>query len=145
MNTLYESDFFRWTQETSAHLRRGEFNQIDIHALVEEVEDLGKKEKRALKSRLAVLIRDLLKWDLQPAKRSTSCQATIELQRSQIEELLADSPSLKPLLDEILPRAYSDGILRAIRETGVARKAFDETCPYTVEDILKTKDVSVHC
>ena len=76
----YDADFFRWTQETSDHLRRGEFARIDVAALVEEVEDLGKREKSALQSRIAFLISHLLKWDLQPAKRSRSWQATIELQ-----------------------------------------------------------------
>ena len=79
MNSLYEADFFQWTQETSDRLRRGEFATIDVPALVEEVEDLGKRQKSALQSRLAVLIGHLLKWDQQPEKRSKSWRATIEL------------------------------------------------------------------
>jgi hypothetical protein len=54
MNNLYEADFFQWTQETSDRLRRGEFTKIDVPALVEEVEDLGKREKSALQNCLAV-------------------------------------------------------------------------------------------
>src|ERR1700730_4051067 len=104
----YDADFFQWTQETSDHLRRGEFARIDVSALVEEVEDLGKREKSALQSRVAVLISHLLKWDLQPAKRSRSWQATIEFQRSRIERLLKKSPSFRPFLYESLPDAYSD-------------------------------------
>ena len=141
----YDADFFRWTQETSDHLRRGEFARIDVAALVEEVEDLGKREKSALQSRIAVLISHLLKWDLQPAKRSRSWQATIELQRNRIERLLRDSPSLRPYLSEILPDAYSEAVLLAIKDTGLDRKTFGQTCPYSAGEILSAKDVSVHC
>ncbi len=142
---LYEADFYRWTQDTSDRLRRGEFTEIDLSALVEEVEDLGKREKNALESRLSVLICHLLKWDLQPGKRSNSWQATIALQRSRVERLLKQSPSLGPFLREALPGAYADAVLRTIQETGLDRKAFVETCPYGIEEILRTKDVSVHC
>ena len=135
----YDADFFRWTQETSDHLRRGEFARIDVAALVEEVEDLGKREKSALQSRVAVLISHLLKWDLQPAKRSRSWQATIELQRSRIERLLKDSPSLRPFLSEILPDAYSEAVLLAIKDTGLDRKTFAQTCPYSADEILSAK------
>ena len=145
MNSLYEADFFQWTQETSARLRRGEFAKIDVPALVEEVEDLGKRQQSALQSRLAVLIGHLLKWDRQAAKRSNGWQATIKLQRSRIERLLSQSPSLRPFLCETLPQAYSDAVLLAIKDTGLDEKLFPKTCPYTIEEILSSKDVSGLC
>src|SRR5712691_8653754 len=133
MNNLYEADFFQWTQETSDRLRRGEFTKIDVPALVEEVEDLGKRQQSALQSRLAVLIGHLLKWDRQSGKRSGSWQATIQLQRNRIERLLSQSPSLRPFLAEILPQAYSDAVLLAIKDTGLDERMFPKTCPYTAE------------
>ena len=142
---LYEADFYQWTQETTDRLRRGEFTQVDVPALVEEVEDLGKREKSALQSRLEVLISHLLKWDCQPAKRSKSWQATIELQRSKIERLLSASPSLRPFLSETLSTIYSEAVLRAIKDTGLDRHVFAGTCPYSVQQILSSKDVSVNC
>jgi hypothetical protein len=142
---LYEADFYQWTKDTSDRLRRGEFTEIDLSALVEEVEDLGKREKNALESRLSVLICHLLKWDLQPGKRSRSWQATIALQRSRIERLLKQSPSLRPFLCEVLPDAYADAVLRTIKETGLDTKIIAEACPYNLEEILSTKDVSVQC
>jgi len=145
MNNLYEADFFQWTQETSDRLRRGEFTRIDVPALVEEVEDLGKRQKSALQNRLAVLIGHLLKWDQQTGKRSSSWQATIKLQRSRIERLLKQSPSLRSFVSETLQEAYSDGVLLAIKDTGLDEKMFPTTCPYTAEEILTTKDVSVRC
>ena len=94
---LYDSDYYEWTRETADALRRGEFATLDIASLVEEVEDLGKRERAALESRLTVLLAHLLKWDFQPSKRSRSWQATIELQRTRIERLLRQSPSLRPV------------------------------------------------
>jgi len=141
--SLYETDYHRWTQETAEQLRRGERALmevgIDVPALLEEVEDLGKKEQNALQSRLAILIGHLLKWDEQPAKRSRSWQATIELQRKRIERLLQKSPSLRHYLPEILSDAYSDGILLAVKETGVDRDRF--VTQYTLDEILTTKSV----
>jgi hypothetical protein len=142
---LYEADYYRWTQDTSERLRRGEFTKIDVSALVDEVEDLGKRERSALESRLAVLICHLLKWDCQPAKRSRSWQATIELQRTRVERLLRQSPSLRPFAAEALPEVYAEAVLRAIKETGLDRKAFPDACPYSLEEILRTKEVAVNC
>ena len=142
---LYDADFYQWTQDTAERLRRGEFSDIDVLALVEEVEDLGKKQKSALQNRLAVLIAHLLKWDCQPAKRSSSWQATIQLQRNSIQRLLKQSPSLRPFLIETLSEIYPDGVLRAIKDTGLDKGSFADRCPYTVDEILSTKDVSVRC
>ena len=108
------------------------------------MEDLGKRHKSTLISRLEVLIAHLLKWDCQPAKRSVSWQAAIQLQRRKIARLLSQSPSLQPFLNDSLDDAYSDAVLRSISETGFDRKHFPETCPYTVDEILSTKDVSAH-
>lgn len=142
---LYETDFYAWTQETAIRLRRGEFTEIDLSALVEEVESLGKGQKSALQSRLTVLIAHLLKWDHQPAKRSASWQATIQLQRSRIHRLLAQSPSLRPFLHDVLPDAYSDAVLLAVRQTGFDQEKFAASSPYTLDEILKDKDVSTRC
>jgi hypothetical protein len=135
--TQYETDFYQWTQETACRLRSGEFTRIEIEALVEEVEDLGKREKSALQSRLAVLICHLLKWEHQPAKRSKSWQATIELQRNRIKRLLNQSPSLGPFLNESLADTYSDAVLLAVKQTGLGKEKFPETCAYALEDILE--------
>jgi Domain of unknown function DUF29 len=142
---LYEADYYRWTQETSERLRCGKFSEIDVAALVDEVEDLGKRERSAIESRLAVLICHLLKWDCQPAKRSRSWQATVELQRTRVERLLRQSPSLRPFASEALPEIYAEAVLRAIKETGLDRNSFSAACPYTLEEILVAKEVAVNC
>jgi hypothetical protein len=61
MGTDYEVDFFAWSQEQARLLRSGRFSQLDVAHLVEEIEDFGKRERRAFECRLAVLIGHLLK------------------------------------------------------------------------------------
>ena len=64
MNTRYEADVVAWAQEQAALLRAGRFSEIDIANIAEEIEDVGKSEKRELASRMAVLLAHLLKWKI---------------------------------------------------------------------------------
>lgn len=139
----YDADYYQWTQDTARRLRSGEFNKIELAALIDEVEDLGKRERAALENRLIVLICHLLEWDYQPQKRTRSWQATIKLQRIRLERLLRQSPSLRPVVAETLAGAYSEAVLLAVRETGMEEAAFPRACPYTVAEILCDKDVSL--
>ena len=104
---------------------------------------MGKRQKSAVQSRLAVLIAHLLKWNCQPSKRSRSWQATIELQRSRIEKLLRQSPSLRPFLSETLAEVYPDAVLLAIKDTGLNKSSFAETSAYSIDEILTGKNISI--
>jgi hypothetical protein len=64
--SLYEQDFYQWTQEQAALLRAGALSQLDMANLIEEVESMGRSQKKELSSRLSVLITHLLKWEFQP-------------------------------------------------------------------------------
>ena len=92
--SLYDQDFATWTSETARLLRARRFDEIDIEHVAEEIEDMGKSEKRELLSRLSVLVLHLLKWKFQREKRSSSWKATILTQRTELGRLLEDSPSL---------------------------------------------------
>jgi len=132
----YEEDFYAWTVEQSRLLRSGELTTIDTANIAEEIESMGRSDRRELKSRLVVLVVHLLKWRHQPAARSRSWSATIDEQRLQIESVLTESPSLRPMAAAILPQAYSIARARAIAETGLADEAFSEACPFTEDDVL---------
>ena len=112
-NILYEQDFYLWIQTTVQQLKENKLNEIDIPNLIEEIESMGRSEKRELKSRLIVLLMHLLKWHYQPEKRSESWRSTITEQRICIEGLLEDSPSLKPLLSEVFEDCYQKARLKA--------------------------------
>lgn len=100
--TLYDQDFYAWTQQQAELLRSGTWERLDIDNLVEEIESLGRQQRQELENRLGVLLGHLLKWRFQPDMRSRSRTATIREQRQQIQDLLDDNPSLKPYLQEAI-------------------------------------------
>ena len=113
--TLYDEDFYAWTQHTADLVRTGQWHAIDPEVLAEELESLGKSQKRELENRLEVLVMHLLKWEYQPELRATghSWYDTILEQRSQIARLLRDNPSLRPQVPALLVDVYPDARQRA--------------------------------
>jgi Domain of unknown function DUF29 len=136
MQSLYETDFYAWTQEQAKLLRVKQWSELDLPNLIEEIESLGKQQRAELRNRLKVLIGHLLKWEYQTAKRSRSWLMTIRVQRRDTQELLAENPSLKPYLQEALHKVYESGRDLAVGETNLPLKTFPENCPYTLEEIF---------
>ncbi|MDZ8139483.1 MAG: DUF29 domain-containing protein [Nostoc sp. DedQUE04] len=134
---LYEQDFYLWTQTIAQQLKENNFNEIDIPNLIEEVESIGRSEKRELRNRLIVLLMHLLKWQYQPEKRIESWRSTISEQRICIETLLEDSPSLQPLLAEVFEVCYQKARFKAFDETGIKLNFFPQESPFTLEETLK--------
>lgn len=137
--SLYETDFYAWTEEQVALLRDRQWNQIDLQNLIEEIESLGKQQRQELRNRLSVLIGHLLKWEFQPQRRSRSWLATLRIQRLDTVELLEDNPSLKPYLKEALYKAYLKGVELAVRETDLPNRTFPSECPYSLMEILNDR------
>lgn len=134
--TLYDTDFYAWTQAQAKTLKAGLWSTLDIENLVEEIESLGRQERQELQNRLGILIGHLLKWQYQPQNRNNSWRSTLREQRRRIDQLLIDSPSLKPFLPEALARSYDDGLDLAVRETGLDYGRFPAHCAYTLAQIL---------
>ncbi|WKT80273.1 DUF29 domain-containing protein [Thermosynechococcus sp. PP45] len=133
---LYDTDFYAWTLEQAKLLKAGDFGHLDIAHLVEEIEALGRQERRELENRLGILIGHLLKWDYQPQKRSKSWRATIREQRRAVEKLISQNPSLQPYLPQAIAEAYESGKDLVVRETPLDYSDLPETCPYTLEKVL---------
>ncbi len=68
----YDDDFNAWTQHTAQLLRQRRWDKLDLEPLIEEVEDLGKSERSAIKSQLDRVLLHLLKWAFQPQRRTDS-------------------------------------------------------------------------
>ena len=136
MSELYDRDFYAWANEQAALLRAGRLSAADIAHIAEEIESMGRSEKRELTSRLAMLLAHLLKWRFQPGRRGRSRQATIREQRSEVADLLADNPSLGARLDELLPNAYGKAVQIAIRETDLPEETFPAICPWSFEQAM---------
>ncbi|SNR97499.1 MULTISPECIES: DUF29 domain-containing protein [unclassified Azospirillum] len=137
--TLYDRDFYAWANEQAALLRAGKLDVADIAHIAEEIESMGKTEKRELISRLVVLLLHLLKWQYQPERRGASWEATIRNQRLDIEEHLADNPSLKAKLPEAIQAAYERARNSATAETGLARSTFPTACPWGFDAIINAE------
>ncbi|GCL38662.1 MULTISPECIES: DUF29 domain-containing protein [Sphaerospermopsis] len=135
---LYEQDFYLWIETTAQHLRKGDFTEVDLGNLIEEIESMGRSEKRELKSRLIVLLMHLLKWHYQPEKRSASWQSTITEQRICLEELLEDSPSLQPLFTELFADCYNKARLKASQETGIKLNFFPQESPFSLDEVMNS-------
>jgi len=133
----YETDFYTWTQEQSALLKAGQFSELDLDNLVEEIESMGRSEKRALESRLTVLLQHLLKWQYQPVRRGRSWQLTIKIQRIEFLKVLRDNLGLKNGLEQLLVDAYLSAVIKASQETGLDESIFPEHCPWAMADIIR--------
>ena len=132
----YESDFYGWTQEQAALLRAGRLADLDIENLIEEVETMGRSEKRELESRLTILLLHLLKWKYQEVRRGRSWELSIIEQRLKFDQILEENPGLKPKLDEILTKAYKFAIIQASRETKISKNVFSQECPWKLSQII---------
>lgn len=134
--TLYETDFYAWTQCQAALLREEEFEQVDWDNLIEEIESLGKSQRQEVRSRLVVLIMYLLKLTYQPQRRSRSWRVTVITQRADLEPLLHDNPSLRAQLDALVALAYPTAVKKAAAETGLGKHVFPSECPWTLSQML---------
>jgi len=132
----YEKDFYSWLMGNAQLLREQRFDKIDVDHIAEELESMGRSEKRELISRFAVLLAHLLMWQFRAAKRSRSWKNTIMVQRLDIIDLLEDSPSLRYQVEVKLDKVYKKAILKAEDETGIDKKHFPLRCPYSFEETL---------
>ncbi|MBK1695130.1 hypothetical protein CKO09_10320 [Chromatium weissei] len=133
--TQYDADFFLWTQQQADLLRQGQLTAIDITNLAEEIDNMGKRDRRALTSHLANLLLHLLKWDYQPVRRSTSWRLSIRNARQEIELILNDSPSLRQQLPTLIDTAYPIARRNAADETGLPLTDLPELCPFNITHI----------
>ncbi len=136
LKSLYQTDFHAWTQQQVKLLKSQAWHGLDVDNLIEELEDLGRRERQELRNRLSILLGHLLKWQFQSSQRSNSWLATIHEQRDQVALLLAENPSLKPYLTEALDIAYQSGLNLAVRETELPYETFPTTCPYSLDEVM---------
>ncbi len=134
--TGYEEDFYAWTLEQAKLLRSGEFSKIDALNVAEEIESVGRRDRRELADRLENLIGELLKWRSQPGARCGNWQSDILQQRFEIENIIEDSPSLRQFATTCLADVYSDARKQVIEVMGLLQPDFPADCPFTLDQVL---------
>jgi hypothetical protein len=133
---LYDTDFYTWTQQQAALLREGKVHDLDLANLAEEIESLGKSDRRALEHQLERLMMHLLKWRYQPGRRSRSWRGSIWTARRAIQRLLRDNPSFWQHVPRMLQEDYAGVRKEASAETSLPLATFPEGCPWTQEQVL---------
>jgi uncharacterized protein DUF29 len=136
MSQSYHTDFYAWTMEQATLLREGRLASADVANIAEEIESMGRAEKRELVNRLTILLLHLLKWHFQPGFRSASWNSSIREQRIRLRDHLDDNPSLKAELDDAFARAYKLAVIAAARETGLPEADFPKTRPYDFKQVV---------
>ena len=146
MATKYEADFYGWTQEQSAKLRRLLVERsnldIDLENIAEEIDSMGRSDRRQLVSRLDEIDNHLMKlafsllWEPRQQWKNS-----VQGQRRGIAKLLKESPSLRPQLDQALAEAHVDA-LRSFDDTKLIElnmpAALPVTCPFELAQMLDT-------
>ena len=108
---LYEQDFVAWCEDTANKLKKRDLDHLDFENLIEEIESLGRSDRRELKNRLTVLFAHILKrMYVNSPEKFNGWELTIIEQRRQIQDLLEDSPSLKSYLAEIFAKVYANAL-----------------------------------
>jgi uncharacterized protein DUF29 len=142
---LYEGDYYAWIREQVRALREHRVEDLDWPNLMEEIEDLGKSERRALQSQVARLVEHLLKLTYAPIRVSRpnrrGWEVTIRSARRRIRRLLNESPSLRSKLDQIFTEGYEDGRDDALAEMGLRDSTIPETPPWTFEEVIDDRFV----
>ncbi len=132
----YEEDFAAWSTEQAALIRAGRWAELDVENVAEEIESLGRSDRRALASHMQIVLMHLLKWQFQPELRGNGWRRSVRNGRDQLDMLVRESPSLRRELPDFRARSYPKARLDAADETGLPVKTFPEECPYSIEQIL---------
>ncbi|MFM2062270.1 MAG: hypothetical protein RLZZ507_1940 [Cyanobacteriota bacterium] len=135
--SLYEKDYLLWIEDIVNKLKNRDIEGLDFENLIEEIEDLGRSDKRELESRLRELLEHILKRNY---VNMPDCYRgwveSIDKQRIALEDLLAESPSLKPYFSLVFDKAYAN-TLKIVRRS-YPQCEFPDTWPFSrdIEEML---------
>ncbi len=135
-HSLYDQDFYSWAQQQAEALRAGRLSELDLENLAEEIESMGRSDRRALESHLRNVLMHLLKWKYQHWMRTPGWRQSIRNSRAAAAKRLKESPSLKAKLQDILQDEYPYARADAADETGLRLDDFPPACPWTLEQLL---------
>jgi hypothetical protein len=119
-------------------LRSGNVGEADLDHIAEEIEDMGKSQRRELESRVRTVLMHLLKLEFLPTRSNRSVrswEATLRTQRIELAALLKGNPSLVPKVCVAIAEVYDDALDLAAGETGLPLTAFPASSPYNADQV----------
>ena len=136
--TGYKDDLATWATEQADALRGRRWDDVDIEHVAEEIEDLAKSDRRALRSHYSGLLAHLMKWKFASAEErertGRGWLQSIANHRAEIDFILDDSPSLRALFED--PQWFAK-----IVEHAIAKSSLDSSrtgrWQFHYRDILK--------
>jgi hypothetical protein len=135
---LYEEDFPLWAERQAALLRAKRFDVLDLDNLIEEVEDLSRRERETVETYADTIMEHLLKLSLSPAGRPRrGWLVTVDKQRIKLARKL--TTTLRNHLAAELTTLYAGlrrPVARQLEKDGVPPEALPAACPYTLDQIL---------
>jgi hypothetical protein len=132
----YLEDYGAWVLAQLQLLRNGEFDELDLENLVEEIEGLARSDFDSFVSAIRIVLIHMLKWDIQSDYRSRSWAVSIDGHRIRVTQRLEDSPSYKSRIEEAVARAYRRARYDASKETRLPLKHFPTDCPFSFDEIM---------
>jgi hypothetical protein len=136
--TLYDRDFYSWTQDQAARLREAGALRLnaglDWGHLAEEIESMGRSDRREIRSRLEILLLHLLKlaWSPDEPPRA-GWRETVTEQRRRLQLVLEDSPSLRGFPAESLAACWQAACEDCEQALGLAIPTAGDGCPWEVD------------
>ncbi|RCJ35683.1 hypothetical protein A6769_18750 [Nostoc punctiforme NIES-2108] len=137
LKELYKIDDHLWLEETIKLLKANHLEELDLENLIEELENLGRRDKAKVASLLEKIIRHLLllQYCTQESQyNSGHWKAEIRSFRNQLKRNL--TTNLYEYLDNELASIYDDALGYVIEKTEGKLDNFPQYCIYTLEQLL---------
>ncbi|MBF6560964.1 MAG: DUF29 domain-containing protein [Candidatus Binataceae bacterium] len=137
---LYDQDYYTWTQAQARALRDHRLDEVDWANVAEEIEDLGKSERRALRSRLVTLLEHLLKFaharERMFENNARGWELSARNAREAFRERLEENPGLRPQLEGLFISAYRSARIETMKALRLPDAAIPEMPPWTIDEII---------
>lgn len=135
---IYEKDFFKWTKSQVSLLKKRNLDELDIDNLIEEIESLGGRDKRELKSHVIRLLMHLLKMKYQSEKQldSNFLDHLLNYSKREVQLIIEQSPSLRNELKKSYEKSYEKARKEASSDTGLNINKFPIKNPWSLEDLF---------
>lgn len=126
---LHDRDFNLWVEETKKAILNRDFEHMDWDNLLDEIDDMGKSEKRSLESYLQRLIEHVLKlsyWESEKAQNFRHLQSEVINFRNLIKRLLKRNPSFNRYMEDVYQELFQDAIALLEVEFEIPQDSFVE-------------------